>query len=387
MKIVIATDSFKGTLSSSQAGRAIANGVRRGLPQAELAVLPVADGGEGSVEAILQARGGRRESAQVNGPLGGAVDATFGILPDGNVAVIEMAAASGLTLLEPAQYNPLIASTYGTGQLIAAALDHGCRELLIAVGGSATVDGGCGAAQALGVRLMTANGTPMEKRVGGGQLDRIDRIDLDGRDPRIAACAITVLCDVTNPLCGPNGAATVFGPQKGASAPQVEQLDRGLAHLADLIRRDLDIDVRDLPGAGAAGGLAAGLMAFVGAKLARGAETVLDLAGIDAHLAGADLAITGEGRLDAQSIMGKVVSGVAARARSAGVPVIAIAGSASPDADKCLQVLDAYYAVSDSPPSALTTSEASHQLTDCAAAVIAECVRGGLGSAGWRLPR
>ena len=334
MKIVIATDSFKGTLTSLQAGRAMADGIRRVMPEAKVVVLPVADGGEGTVEAILEARGGRRETARVKGPLGDPADAAFGILPDGNHAVIEMAAASGLTLLEPDRYDPLNASTYGTGQLITAALDHGCRDLLVAVGGSATVDGGCGAAQALDVRFLTADGTPIKPPIGGGQLDEINRIDLTNRDPRIAKTQITVLCDVTNPLVGPNGAARVFGPQKGADPQQVEQLDRNLAHLAAIIQQDLGIDIRDLPGAGAAGGLAGGLAAFTSASLTRGADTVLDLLALDDHLEGADLVVTGEGRLDAQSRMGKVVSGVATRARSAGVPVIAIAGSASTDADQ-----------------------------------------------------
>lgn len=373
VKIVIATDSFKGTLSSRQAGQAIAAGIGQVLAGAETVVVPVADGGEGTAEALLSAAGGRWETATVSGPLGAPVEARFATLADANRAVIEMAAASGLTLLRPDEYDPLRTTTYGTGQLITAALDRGCRELSIGAGGSATVDGGCGAAQALGVRFLASNGSELPPGLGGGGLGRIAHLDVTRRDPRIAESTIRALCDVTNPLCGPAGAARVFGPQKGASAPQVELLDENLAHLAAVIRQDLGIDVCNVPGSGASGGLGAGLMAFLGARLVSGIEAVLDAVSLNEHLTDADLAVTGEGRLDAQSMMGKVVAGVAARAQSAGVPVIAIAGTVAPDAGAGLELLQASYAVAESTTGELPTAdEAARQLTRRTAEVFAQ---------------
>ncbi|HUU85747.1 MAG TPA: glycerate kinase [Phycisphaerae bacterium] len=373
MRIVVATDSFKGTLTSRQAGDAIAAGIHRVHPDDQVIVVPVADGGDGTADALLAALGGRSITSTVPGPLMTPVNAAFAILPDANRAVIEMAAASGLTLLAPKNYGPLRTTTYGTGRLITAALSEGCRSIMVGVGGSATVDGGCGAAQALGVRFLTADGHPLPDGLGGGQLDRIERVDLTNRDPRIDECEIQVLCDVNNPLCGSNGAARVFGPQKGAGQPDVDVLDRNLAHLADVIRRDLDIDVADVPGAGAAGGLAAGLMAFLDARLVPGVDVILDLVGLIDRLPGADLVVTGEGRLDAQSMMGKVVSGVAARAARLRIPTIAIAGCLGHDADQCLDILEAVYPVTESPPDKLpSTAEATRALTDRTAKVFAQ---------------
>jgi len=348
-KIVVATDGFKGTLSSREAGAAVAAGVRRVLDDVEVVVVPVADGGDDTAEALCRAHQGHWQTARVTGPLGDPVEARLAILPESNAAVIDMAAASGLARLTPGQYDPLRASTFGTGELILAALDQGCRLLQVGVGGSATVDGGCGAAQALGVRFITAAGRDLPARLGGGQLDRIAHIDLSARDPRIAECRITVLCDVTNPLCGPSGAARVFAPQKGATPQQVDILERNLGHLAEVIHNDLGIDLRSEPHCGAAGGLAAGLHALLSAKLVSGIDVVLDTVGLDEQLRGADLLVTGEGRLDAQSMMGKVVGVVAARAKTANVPVIAIAGSVAPDADVCRDVLQAAYAVGPAP--------------------------------------
>ena len=352
MNIVVAIDSFKGTLTSQQAGAAVAEGIRRVQPDARVLVLPVADGGEGTVEAILTARGGSRHSTRVTGPLGGSIEAAFGVLdaPAGvKTAVIEMAAASGMTLLDPTDYDPLQATTYGTGELIAAALDLGCRNILVGLGGSATVDGGCGAAQALGVRFYDVVGDLVPTGIGGWYLDQVCRIDLTDRDRRVGQCRITAWCDVDNPLCGPTGAARTFGPQKGATPKQVELLDENLLQLSDIIQGNLGVDVSTCPGGGAAGGLGAGLMAFLGAELVPGIEAVLDAIGFDEHISHADLVVTGEGCLDAQSAMGKVVAGVGKRARAAGVPVIAIAGSAGPGANDCLGFLDAYYVVSDLP--------------------------------------
>ncbi|MCP4245682.1 MAG: glycerate kinase [bacterium] len=348
MKIVIATDSFKGTLSAIEAGQAIAAGIEQVLPDADVVVLPVADGGEGTAEVLHLACGGRWAIAEVIGPLGDPIGARFAILPDAGTAVLDMAAASGLPLLTPDRYDPLLATTYGTGQLIGAALDRGCRRLLIGVGGSATVDGGCGAAQALGVQFDEADGRTLRAPLGGGDLNRIARIDLSARDARLTDCAVSVLCDVTNPLCGPMGAALIFGPQKGATEADVVALERNLTHLAHRIQADLRCDVHNLPGGGAAGGLAAGLHAFVGAELVSGAPAVLEAVGLQRHLQGADLVVTGEGRLDDQSFMGKVVGAVAAQANAAGVPVIAIAGSVNRKVTMGT-TLEAAYAVTEEP--------------------------------------
>ncbi len=377
VNIVIATNSFKGTLTSSEAGRAMADGIRRVLPGAHVVVVPVADGGEGTTGALLHACGGRRHSVRVDGPLGDPVEAELALLGDGGRAVIEMAAASGLPLVPPDRRNPLRASTYGTGQLIIAALEIGCREILVGAGGSATVDGGCGAAQALGVRFLAADGRVIDPPMGGERLGDVQRIDLTHRDPRIRETTVTVLCDVNNPLCGPNGAARVFGPQKGADAEQVESLERNLTHLADVVRRDVGVDLRNMPGAGAAGGLAGGLAAFAGARLTPGADAILDLVRFDDCLHGADLVITGEGRLDAQSMMGKLVGVVAARARAARVPTLVIAGSVGPGADLCLALVESYHAVLDqSQASVPTAAEAAALLIHRTAQVLAERARG-----------
>ncbi len=331
MKTVIATDSFKGTLSSLAAAEAMREGVLRVRPDAEAIVVPMADGGEGTVDAVLAAVGGRRIEANVRDPLGRAVRATFGRLPDGRTAIVEMAASSGLTLLRPDERDPLRTSTYGTGQQLAAALDTGGARVLIGVGGSATVDGGCGCAQALGVQFIAPDGTILPAGLAGGDLHQIHRIDVSARNARLDAVELLVLCDVQNPLCGPNGASAVYGPQKGASPAQVRRLEANLRHLAAVIERDLRVAVTDLPGAGAAGGLAAGLVAFLGGRIRSGVESVIELTRLFERVRGADLVITGEGRFDPQSRMGKTVWGVAACARRAGVPVLVIAGRVADD--------------------------------------------------------
>lgn len=345
MRIVVSTDSFKGTLTSVQAGRAIRDGVVRARPDAEVVIIPMADGGEGTVQAVLAGAGGCVRETTVPDPLGHLVTARFGLLADERTAVLEMAASSGLSLVPPPRRDPTKTSTYGTGRQIVAALDTGATRLLIGLGGSATVDGGCGCAQALGVRLLAGDSSELPPGLAGGDLDRIARIDSSGRDPRLADAKLVVLCDVTNPLCGPNGAAVVYGPQKGATPEQVEWLDRNLSHLARIIEADVGIRIADLPGAGAAGGLGAGLVAFAGAKLGSGIDSVIEVTRLSEHIQRSDLVITGEGRIDAQSMMGKAVSGVARCARQQGVPVIAIAGSTGPGAEECLSVLDAVYPV------------------------------------------
>lgn len=318
MRIVIAPDSFKGSLTADDAAAATAAGVRRVLPEAELLLRPLADGGEGTVAAALRA-GYRPRTATVSGPDGRSVEAVFAL--DGDTAVLELAAAAGIGLLE--QPAPMTATTYGVGELVRVALDAGARRIVLGIGGSATTDGGAGMLQALGVRLLDADGATLS--AGGAALARLHRVDAVGLHPRLAGTEFVVASDVDNPLTGPAGAAHVFAPQKGASPGEVAELDAALGHYATVLRRDLGVDVRDVPGAGGAGGTAAGALA-VGATLVSGAGLVCDLVGLDAAVHGADLVITGEGSLDDQSLRGKAPAEVAARARAAGVPCLALAG-------------------------------------------------------------
>ncbi|MCX7598938.1 MAG: glycerate kinase [Armatimonadetes bacterium] len=332
MKVIVAPDSFKGCLLSAEVAAAIGEGVRRAVPKAEVIEVPMADGGEGTVQALVAATGGQLITRTVEDPLGEPVEAAFGLLGDGETAVIEMAAASGLPLVSPERRDPTATSTFGTGQLIRAALDLGVREIIIGIGGSATNDGGCGMAQALGVRFYDKSGNLIE-RVTGGRLQDIGHINLDEWDVRLADVTIRVACDVDNPLYGPKGAAYVYALQKGATPEQVELLDRGLRHLAEVIERDLDTGVAELPGAGAAGGLGGGLVAFCGGRLEPGVEIVIDAAGLRQKMTGAALCITGEGRLDVQTAHGKTVAGVARVAAEAGAAAVAVAGSIDLDID------------------------------------------------------
>jgi glycerate kinase len=324
MKIVIAPQSFKGSLSARKVADAMARGIQRVLSDVELVKVPMADGGEGTVDALVSATGGSFRYNEVTGPLGEKVTARWGILGDVTTAVIEMAAASGITLVTPDRLNPMIATTYGTGELIRAALEAGCHHLIIGIGGSATNDGGAGMAQALGVSLLDEEGK--ELRRGGAALSQLSRIDTSGLDKRLATCTVTVAIDVTNPLYGKQGASRIYGPQKGADEKMCRQLDEALKHYADVIKHDLDIDVGNMPGGGAAGGLGAGLVTFLGAKLETGIDIVCEAVGLSEHLKGANFVFTGEGRIDTQTMFGKTVAGVAARAQASGVPVIAITG-------------------------------------------------------------
>jgi glycerate 2-kinase len=317
MRIVIAPDSFKGSLDADRVATAIAAGIARVLPEAELVLRPVADGGEGTVAAALRA-GYSPLQVRVSGPDGRPVDATIAV--DDGTAVVELATAAGLGLAPPA---PLSATTRGVGQLIAAALDHGARRIVLGIGGSATTDGGAGMLRALGVRLLDADGADVPP--GGGGLALLDRVDATGLDPRLAGAELVVASDVDNPLTGPTGAASVFAPQKGASPGEVAALDAALVRYAAVLARDLGAEVADVPGAGGAGGTAAGALA-IGARLTSGAALVCDLVGLDGVLAGADLVITGEGALDSQTLHGKAPAEVNARARAAGVPCLAFAG-------------------------------------------------------------
>ena len=324
MRVVVAPQEFKGSLTAVEAAIAIESGIRAVWSDAEVDSAPVADGGPGTVEAIVHAANGRMSIARVDGPLGAPVDARWGRIDAGRCAVIEMAAASGLTLLRPEQLDPRRASTHGAGQLIKHALDANVERILIGVGGSATNDGGAGMAEALGAVLLDDDGHRLPP--GGAALRNLASIEIDRLDPQLAEVEIQVLCDVQNPLLGPEGATTVYGPQKGADPACVAQLDRALTNFAAILERDLNANVADIPGAGAAGGLAAGLMAFGGATLQSGFAAVSDAVRLPERIAQADLVITGEGRLDTQSAYGKTVAGVAQLAHAANVPCLAVAG-------------------------------------------------------------
>ena len=324
MKIVLAPDSYKGSLTAKQACEAMEKGIRKVLPDAEIVKIPMADGGEGTVQSLVDATSGTFHTVEVTGPLGQKVKAAYGILGDKETAVLEMAEASGLYLIPAEKRNPLLSTTYGTGELIKSALDEGCRKFIIGIGGSATNDGGMGMAQALGVKFLDKRGKSLP--FGGGNLGDLSEINMDDMDPRIQESQFFIACDVDNPLCGPQGASFIFGPQKGATPGMVQQLDDGLAHFAEIIARDLGKFVADLPGAGAAGGLGAGLVAFLDANLKRGIEIVTETVKLKEQLQGVDLLFTGEGQCDGQTIRGKTPFGVAKIAKQAGVPVVFIVG-------------------------------------------------------------
>ncbi len=325
MKIVIAPDSYKESLSALEVAQAVEAGFRQVFPDANYVLVPVADGGEGTVDAMVAATGGRKETVTVSGPLGEPVEAFYGLTGEGDTAVIEMAAASGLALVPPDRRNPLLTSSRGTGELIRAALDAGARRFILGIGGSATNDGGAGMVQALGVRLLDLEGRELDG--SGGDLARLERIDVSALDPRLAECRIEVACDVDNPLTGARGASAVFGPQKGATPEMVQALDANLARLARIVGRDLGVAVDTVPGAGAAGGMGAAMLAFFGATLKPGIEIVTAAVDLDTQVRDADLVITGEGRIDFQTVHGKTPIGVARVAKRHGKPVIGIAGS------------------------------------------------------------
>ena len=370
MIFVIAPDKFRGSLSAPEAADAMARGVRSVMAEAEIREIPMADGGEGTVEALVSASKGTFREARVTGPLGEPVMARYGWLGDGETAVLEMATASGLALIPLESRDPMRASTIGTGELLASALKERARRIILGIGGSATNDGGAGLAQALGFRLLDANGN--ELLPGGGSLDRLNRIIRPDRDP-IGNTEILVACDVDNPLCGHRGASRVFGPQKGATEAMVAKLDANLAHFASIIERDLGVDVCDRPGAGAAGGLGAGLMAFAKAKLRPGVELVIEILKLSDRLLGADLVLTGEGSIDFQTASGKTAVGVARLARSQGIPVIALAGTIGPGAEAVhAEGIDAYFTLCPGPiPLAQAIADAAPLLQ----AATAEAVR------------
>ncbi len=325
MKIIVAPNSFKGSLSATQAAKAIASGVREVFPDAEVVEIPVADGGDGTVEALVSAHHGTYEWVNVEGPLGDPVLASYGLIDGGKTAVVELASASGYVLVSPEMRDPGKTSTYGFGQLLEAARKSGAKSVIAGIGSSATNDGGVGMAQALGYRFLDSAGRDLPR--GGAALLELDQIDDSKLDPGWRSVQVRVACDVTNPLTGPEGASAVYGPQKGADPLTVRLLDRALGRLAEVIERQFGKRVADVPGAGAAGGTGAGLMAFLDAKLVSGAGLVVDASGFDQALPGAQLVITGEGRADGQTAYGKAPGEVARRAHAAGVPAVLIAGS------------------------------------------------------------
>ncbi len=333
MKIILAPDSFKGSLTALQAATAMEKGVKRVLPKANCIKIPMADGGEGTVQSLIDAIGGKFIHKRVTGPAYNHVSARYGMLADGETAVIEMAEASGLSLVSGKKMNPLKTTTYGTGELILDAAKRGATKIIIGIGGSATNDGGVGMAQALGVHFMNQRGKEITKRGAGGMLHEIDSINIKDLNPLIKKIKIIIASDVNNPLCGKTGASNVFGPQKGASPAMVKILDTNLKHLGKIIKADLKKEVVNLKGAGAAGGLGAGLVAFTQARMQSGIELVLEATNMAQHIRGADLVITGEGCIDSQTAFGKTPSGVAKVAKKHHVPTVAIGGIIADDAN------------------------------------------------------
>lgn len=344
MKIVIAPDSFKESLTAIQVADSIEKGFRTIFPDADIIKIPMADGGEGTVKSLVDATNGTIIEKTVTGPLGKAVQAFFGLLGNGKTAVIEMAAASGLHLVPADKRNPLVTTTRGTGELIKAALEQGVEHIIIGLGGSATNDGGAGMARALGVKLLDGKGNEIGE--GGGSLDQLATIDVSGLDPRLKFVKIEAACDVDNPLTGERGASAIFGPQKGATPEMVRKLDKNLSHFAKIIEKDLGKSIAEVPGAGAAGGIGGGLLAFLSAELKKGIDIVIEATNLYEHVKNAALVITGEGKIDAQTMYGKTPIGVARTAKKYGVPVIAIAGNIARDSDIVLeQGIDAVFSI------------------------------------------
>ena len=324
MKIVIAPDSFKECMTAAEVAKAIETGLKQILPDAEYVKVPVADGGEGTLQSLVDATEGRLVKLDVTGPMGETVTASYGVLGDGETAVIEMAMASGIELVPAEQRNPLMSTTYGTGELIRDALDQGIKRMIVGIGGSATNDGGAGMMQALGARLLDSEGK--ELTVGGAALSKLASIDVSELDSRLASVEFVAACDVDNPLTGPNGASAIFGPQKGATPEMVQQLDAALKQYATVIERDLGVSVEHQPGSGAAGGMGAGLLAFMKADLQPGIDIVMKAVELEDKMDGARLVITGEGRIDGQTAQGKTPVGVARIAKKFGLPVVALSG-------------------------------------------------------------
>jgi glycerate 2-kinase len=366
MKIVAAPNPYKGSLGAPAAAAAIRRGVHRVWPEAEVAEVPIADGGEGTVEALVAAHRGEFATVTVEGPLGAPVEARFGLIDGGATAVVELAAASGLPLVDDAERDPRRASTYGFGELLEAARQSGANRIISGIGGSATNDGGAGMAQALGYRLLDDAGKDLPR--GGSALGRLARIDASNVDPGWRQVEIDVPTDVTNPLYGPQGATAVYGPQKGVTAGMADELDAGLMRLAEVIAADLGVDVAELPGAGAAGGAGAGLVAFLGARLFPGAPFVVEAAGLEDALRGAWLAFSGEGRVDGQTMFGKGPIEVARRASQAGVPLVLLAGRLGEGWERVLQEgVSAVVPLADGPATVEELTSRAAELLEAAA--------------------
>jgi glycerate kinase len=381
MKIVIAPQGFKAGISGLEAAQAIARGVASAAPRAETVLAPVADGGDGTLHALVDATGGQVFASTVTGPLGQPLEALWGIMGDGRTAVIEMALASGLALVPQRRRNPRITTTAGTGEIIKEALERGFTRIIVGLGGSATNDGGAGFAAALGARFLDAAGRPLPP--GGSALARLDRIEHSGLHPRLADATVIAATDVTNPLCGPDGASAIFGPQKGANPDMVRELDAALANYARVVARDVGSEVLDQPGAGAAGGLGAGLMAFAGATLQSGIDMVCEVLNFDEMLRDADLVITGEGRADRSTIFNKAPAGVARRAQAHGVPTLLLAGSLGPGYEELYDhSLAAVICIADRPMSFEQSLSRSAELLESAAKNATRLFLAGRGTSG-----
>ena len=359
MNVIVAIDSLKGSLSSLQAGAAAKAGILRAIPDATVSVKPVADGGEGTVNALVSGLSGKSVTIAVTGPLGETVEATYGILPD-HTAVIEMAEAAGLPLVPAEKRNPMNTTTYGVGEMILHALDEGCRSFIIGIGGSATNDGGTGMLRALGCRFRKADGTDIAP--GAQELAGLAAIETEALDPRLKESRFSIACDVTNPLCGSNGASYIFAPQKGADPATVRKLDAALAHLADITAATFGTDLRDQPGAGAAGGLGFAFASYLNGTLRPGVDIVLDAVLPESELRAADIVVTGEGRFDGQTAMGKAPVGIARRAKACGCKVIVLAGSVEHSGARATQqnppLIDAVFPIL---PGAMTLEEAMRE--------------------------
>ena len=344
MKVVIAIDSLKGSLSSMEAGMAIKDGILAAKPDAEVIVKPLADGGEGTTDALIEGMNGERIDLTVTGPMHTPVDAYYGYLKDTNTAVMEMASAAGITLVPDSEKNPLLATSYGVGEMINDAIQRGCRNFIIGIGGSVTNDGGIGMLKALGVRFLDENDEDAGE--GGQALAKVARIDVSGMNPPLKECHIQVACDVNNPLCGENGSTYVYGPQKGVTEDMKKTLDEAMAHFARVTSETLENDYLNTPGAGAAGGLGYAFLAYTGAALTPGIELILDAVGLEEELSSADVVVTGEGRLDFQTAMGKAPVGVARLAKKYNAKVIAFAGSVTKEATACnKEGIDAFFPI------------------------------------------
>ena len=344
MKVVVAIDSLKGSLSSIEAGMAIRDGILAAKPDAEVIVKPLADGGEGTTDALIEGMNGKRIDLTVTGPMHTPVDAYYGYLADSHTAVMEMASAAGITLVPAEEKNPLLATSYGVGEMMNDALQKGCRNFIIGIGGSATNDGGIGMLKALGVRFLDENGEDAGE--GGQALARVEQIDVSGLNPLLKECQIQVACDVNNPLCGENGSTYVYGPQKGVTEDRKKQLDEDMAHFARITSKTLGNDYLDTPGAGAAGGLGFAFLSYIGAALTPGIELILNAVGLEQELSDADVVVTGEGRLDFQTAMGKAPVGVARLAKKYHAKVIAFAGSVTKEASACnKEGIDAFFPI------------------------------------------